>query len=319
MRVPGWKRIRQGARWVRSRFSSGAVVIGYHRIAEDANDAFSQCVRPQYFAEHLQVLKKQANPITLDELPQYLHSNTLPPRSVVITFDDGYADNLYQACPLLAQHGIPATFFITTGSLGKHFWWDQLAWLILDTPNLQDELSIVVNGQTASWSLSGQDRNVILIAIYRRLLHMTDKSRVEVMAQLYRQLGGNGWQPMNSGRALTAEELGELATGELVSIGAHTVSHPVLTSIPQESQRYEIERSKLDLEAILGRRVSAFSYPNGAGSEATKTLLQQNGFDIACSSFNDVAHRGSSPLWLPRFWAQDQGGSEFARWLNHWL
>jgi peptidoglycan/xylan/chitin deacetylase (PgdA/CDA1 family) len=71
------------------------------------------------------VLRKHGYPLSLRELFQGLHEGRLPQRAIVLTFDNGYADRLYAAKPLLERFHIPATVFITTGSLGHEFWWDE--------------------------------------------------------------------------------------------------------------------------------------------------------------------------------------------------
>jgi peptidoglycan/xylan/chitin deacetylase (PgdA/CDA1 family) len=304
---------------MRSRFVNSALILGYHRVAETEQDPFDMCVTPQHFEEQLQVLRKLAQPIRLHELVEGLKENRLPRRAVVLTFDDGYADILYYAKPLLDRYQIPATIFVTSGYLGREFWWDELAWMIVNSQSMPDELSLIVDGKIFAWSISDQDRPKLLRNIYRRLLHMSTGSRRQAITQLRQCIGVDAGQEMNVGRALTHEELTELAKDELVTIGAHTVNHPVLTNLSEETRHYEIEQCKRDLETILQKPITAFSYPNGAGNEITQTLLYQAGYDSACASYNDVAHMDSDLFNLPRFWVPDQGGNEFTRWLSRWL
>ena len=105
--------------------------MGYHRIADTTSHVYGVCVSPEHFIEQMQTLRKYALPISLSKLVQHLKDGSLPPKSVAVTFDDGYADNLYSAKPILENYEIPATVFICTGYVGKQFWWDELDRLIM--------------------------------------------------------------------------------------------------------------------------------------------------------------------------------------------
>lgn len=321
MRIPGKKFLRQSAYWARSRFGTGALILGYHRVGETVDDVYSIAVHPQFFAEQLAILRRFARPIPLDALVQGLQVGRLPPRSVAITFDDGYADFLLQAKPLLEQYEVPATLFVATGYLGRRFWWDDLAVMLLAADKLPEQLSFDQDGKPTVWSLAelGGRRKALLEQIYQSLIHLGADERQQAMAQLTHQTGVNVDEVAPDNRALTAEELTEMASDELVTIGAHTVNHPVLTSLSEGSQRREIEQSKQFLETLLDEPISAFSYPNGSGDEMTRQLVRAAGFTLACNSFNGVARPGSELFNLPRFWVPDQSGKDFSRWLRRWL
>ncbi len=110
-----------------------AIILMYHRVAEGGTDPFSLCVAPNRFAEHLEVLRKHVEPMHLRDFVAKLDNGGISRPTAVITFDDGYADNLKIAKPLLERHDVPATVFLTTGYLGgqREFWWDELDRLLL--------------------------------------------------------------------------------------------------------------------------------------------------------------------------------------------
>lgn len=320
--MPGYKSLQQGTRWLRSRFGQGALILGYHRISEEADDAYSLCVRPQNFSEQLAILRRYANPITLDALSKGLKTDKLPSRAVVVTFDDGYADNLYQAKPLLEQYDTPATIFVATGYLGRRFWWDDLLRMLLSDNKLPELLSISLAGGTFVWATgdnSKEKKSDLLREVYRCLLGLEDEERRLALIQLSQQIGVDADEVDTVKRALTPEELTVLAKDGLVTIGSHTVNHTTLTSLSKESQRREIEQCKLELETLLEKPVSAFSYPNGASDEVTQYLVRLANYACACNSYNDVTRLGADPFNLPRFWVPDQNGEDFSRWLRRWL
>ena len=130
------------------------MILIYHRVAEANVDPWALNVSPAHFAQQLQVLNTIANPVSLRDLLSAKSDRELPPRPVCITFDDGYADNLYAARPALEAYRVPATVYITTGYLGvpENLWWDELAKLVLDPASSQEELSFNLNGNHYSYA-----------------------------------------------------------------------------------------------------------------------------------------------------------------------
>jgi peptidoglycan/xylan/chitin deacetylase (PgdA/CDA1 family) len=120
-------------------------------------------------------------------------------------------------------------------------------------------------------------------------------------------------------KALTREEVVELASSQLIEIGAHSVTHPLLNTLPLASQHFEIQESKAVLEKLIEQPITGFSYPNGAASECTHHIVRRAGFEFACASYNDVAWRDSNRFYLPRFWIGDWDTKRFSQWLQRWL
>jgi peptidoglycan/xylan/chitin deacetylase (PgdA/CDA1 family) len=323
------KTVLRSARWLRSRLVDGALILGYHRVAESPRDPFALSVTPQHFAEHLDILGQHAYPIHLQELVAALRRGTLPRRAVVLTFDDGYADNLYTAKPLLERYQIPATVFVTTGHLGREFWWDALARSVLLPATFPFKLRLLVRGTMLEWDLGGANnrhggaadkgaRLHLLLALQQRLSALEAEERRRVLDQL------DVWSGVEAtacsfDRALTPDELLQLDDGGLIEIGSHTVTHPILAALAHPEQQREIHQSKTHLETILGKPVMSFSYPHGAVSDATADVVQEAGFSCACMSYNDIARLGSDRFRLPRFWIPDANGEAFSRWLYWWL
>lgn len=329
MRIPGFKTCRQFIRWLRSRFNKRALILGYHRIADVPSDVYRTCVSPKNFATHLEILHQYTNPVSLCELVQALLNKNLPPRTVALTIDDGYADVLYQAKPLLERYEIPTTTFVATGYLGSEFWWDKLERIIFAPKALPKSLSLVVNGHIHKWTSVEPDsamgekgtngsRHRLLQSLYHLLLPLDARLRQPALAQL-EAWAGVTLDTNPHCRSLTSDEIVELAKGDLIDIGAHTVTHPVLPAIPEEMQRVEIQESKLCLEQILDRPVHSFSYPNGSTSEDTLIIVRNSGFVCACTSDSDVARVGSDLFQLPRYWVRNWPGSEFSKKIQMWL
>jgi peptidoglycan/xylan/chitin deacetylase (PgdA/CDA1 family) len=326
--------------------SGRALILLYHRVARLRSDPWSLAVTPRRFEEHLEVLRREAHPIRLEQLSKSLVDGELPERAVVVTFDDGYADNLYNARPLLERYDVPATIFLPSGLIGgeREFWWDELERLMLQPGKLrEDRLVLDLHGTTYKWQLGDatnytreefrrnrhwrawEEAPTSRHGVYRtlwELLHpMSEAERWKLLDQLG-EWAGVQRAPRDSHRLLSLEEVGALAREELVEIGAHTVTHPTLSGLPAEVQRSEILKSKADLEEIAGRPVSAFAYPFGRRSDydsRTLTLVREGGFTCACCNFPGRVDLSSDRFELPRLLVQDWDGGDFAARLSWWL
>jgi peptidoglycan/xylan/chitin deacetylase (PgdA/CDA1 family) len=110
----------------------GTLILCYHRVAAGVEDPFGLCVSPENFAAHLEEIVRRREPSTFDDL-------SAPSRRsrVIVTFDDGYSDNLSNALPIAESKGVPITVFVTSGLLGGHrgYWWDRLAVLLRSRPS----------------------------------------------------------------------------------------------------------------------------------------------------------------------------------------
>jgi peptidoglycan/xylan/chitin deacetylase (PgdA/CDA1 family) len=343
MSIPGLNRIKQLNYNIQKRLAaSKGLILMYHRVAAVDIDPWSLCVTPEYFAEHLAVIKEIAHPISLQQLNLDRQQGTIPHRAVAISFDDGYADNLDRAKPLLENYGIPATVFVSTGYLGKQqeFWWDELDRILLTPGKLPPQLSLSINDRLFEWELAAatdysqsayrQDRHCrawtalpgsrlfLYYSIWQALRNLASIDRQQALASIVTWAKADS-QPRASYLPLSVAELASLGTGELVEIGAHTVGHPFLSAQPLAVQQAEIDRSKLELEQILHRPVQSFSYPFGDRTAETIELVRASGFNCACSTQPDIVWRQSNCFDLPRFGVENWNGREFAERLSMWL
>ena len=338
------KQLQQQVRRLRSRLIPGAVILLYHRIAPKTKDTdpWELCVTPEHFAEHLEVLNTYTHPLSLQQLAQAHQAQTLPSRAVAITFDDGYANNLEYGKPLLQQYNIPATVFVITGYLqdNREFWWDELDQLLLQPGQLPPKLSLNLGGNVRQWTLedasdytedhhrqdcdrhtqsaSLSQRFQFYTSVWQSLLPLSEGQRRQALADIAT------WakvQPVArpTHRSLRLEELEVVQSGDLMNIGAHTVTHPLLSTCTLDCQYQEILQSKATLETILGHAVPSFSYPFGAYTRQTVPLLRKADFTYACSTIVDSVWRYSDRFQLPRIEVKDWDGDQFAQWLLQWF
>lgn len=343
MSMPGLGRIRQAQKWLRNQLDRKALILLYHRVANVDSDPWNLCVSPRHFAQHLEVLRQDFRPMPLQQLVQSLRQGKLPRRAIAITFDDGYADNLYNAKPFLERYDIPATVFVTTGQIGceREFWWDEAERLFLQPGKLPEALRFRVNGITHEWRLGdkaqyGEEdyrrnrrwkaweqpdpspRHTAYRSMYKILHPLPAAERLEIQDELLAWAGA-ARPPRPTHRSMALDEIKTLAQAELVGIGAHTVTHPALSGLGVDAQRHEVRQSKAHLEEVIGRPVIAFSYPHGSYTRDTVDVVRQAGFSCAGTSCASVVTKGTDPFQLPRRSAGDWDGENLSRRLAEWF
>lgn len=305
-------------RSVRRSIAPHGLILMYHRVALAACDPWQLCVSPENFAQHLDVLRRQAELVPLSRLPQAVGQSRRGRLPVAITFDDGYADNHANALPILERHDAPATIFLATGSIGsrREFWSDRLARLVMGASLLPDPLTFPMGGSTFSLPTAASRRRAVLDAVWRRMRALPEAAREEAL----RELGKVLRQPerTDDGQlAMTAEQVAAISDRGLVSIGAHTRSHCLLTSLSPQEQCAEIAASKADCEALTGKPATELAYPYGWYDGASLACARQAGFDLACTTVPQPVTRRSAAHALPRYAVPDIDGERLARFL--WL
>lgn len=286
-------------RRVRAALSGSVLTLTYHRVSALEADPDRLAIPPEAFEAQMAVLASEYHVLRASELCTVLGKRRrLPRRAVVVTFDDGYADLLSAAKPILERHGVPATAFVSTREVGtdREKWWDEVQYL-------RDV---------------GSDADSISSA---RLADLPPREREDALEALAEHAGVE--RPRRAEyRTMTEREIRELSSGGLVEIGAHTVSHRRLSGAPPREQREEIVGGKDALEAILGERVTMFSYPFGgrdALTAETKRLVAQSGFSCAFANWFGLAFPWTDRYAIPRCPTEPLEAEEFAARLDHWF
>ena len=291
-------------------------VLLYHRVAEPHIDTHLLAVRPENFDMHLSWLAGNREAISLYTLLQEAAKGHLPARRVALTFDDGYADNLIEALPLLEKHKIPATVFVSQGYVGKAaFWVDILEGALLGG----HELPFSVNFLDAEWLLySSHERQKSHDAIHAMLRDSC--SDAEIHSHLKKLLQGLNLRLMANPtmRPLREDELQALAASPFIEIGSHCVGHPKLSVLDENEQRREILESCDLLEKATGRPVRLFAYPYGGAdsyNETTRAILKERGLHGIANIQDDLAPP-LKPYDVPRRLVRDWPGEDFAAWMQ---
>ncbi|SFQ83641.1 polysaccharide deacetylase family protein [Hymenobacter arizonensis] len=323
-------------------FEPKALVVLYHRVAEVELDPWNLAVSPARFEQHLQVLKDFAPVISVPELLAKLHTKTLPRRSVVITFDDGYIDNFTYAMPLLEQFQLPATFFVVANTLtrSQDFWWDELARIFLVQPILPALFSLTIgNGQRLEFDLA----NDCVLSEDLWVLHQQWKGQYAPpptrRAHLYHLL----WQtliplPSAEQRAaishirdwtkatppiqpntMSVAQLQLLRDNPLFTVGAHTLTHPALAYHSSSVQKHELRMGKQLLSQELSSNIELVAYPYGSCNDETINLARAEEFTAAFTTQAQTITSNANPYRLGRFQVDNWDGPTLKKYIRHWF
>jgi peptidoglycan/xylan/chitin deacetylase (PgdA/CDA1 family) len=227
-----WVGVRKAAdRETWRRLRRGTVILMYHAIGRNGEPPSRYIVPERRFRSQMAWLKRAGyTVIGLDDLVQCMREHRLPPaKSVVLTFDDGYRDNLELALPVLKRFGYPWTLFLLSRA-GAHNGWDEAGGL--------------------------QERELI--------------------------------------------DIHEAASFGGGSVGAHTRTHVDLVAVSPEKAKREIVGSKAELEGALAKPVTLFAYPYGSVNEAVRRLVQEAGFEAACTITPGPNRPATDPYMLHR-------------------
>lgn len=293
------------------------VILLYHRVAEAKADPFRLCVPPQRFEQQLRLLGGTLPVVPLSELVDGTLRSAPRQRSVVLTFDDGYADNLAAAQPIVAGLELPMTIFVTGDPIirGERFWWDELVELLWQPADRPRTVTVEVDGRARSFPLfTEQQRAKACAQLHRRLRPLEQDERRGILDGIAAQLAA---QPASGGgRPLTTAELKELADLPGVTIGAHTMQHRALSSMPPAERLAELRESRRFIQDTVLRPVDFFSYPFGrardVGADSHRAVAEA-GYRAACTTIQEPVRTGQSHYALPRLTVYDEPAETLLR------
>ncbi len=293
------------------------LVLAYHHVGDLSQTAPWVTVSKDRFAEQMAFLAASHLVVPLDSLLVALRGGKVPRGGhVVITFDDAALNTFTNALPLLRQNRLPATVFVPTGLVGRQgpFWWDRLACLDraaaakgLDLAGFLVRAGLLKDGQ---WTAN---------LLWRQLRLVEGDRRHEVLdraAGWLGQAGADGAQgPMDW------EQLAAMDASGLVTLGAHTVSHPVLAALDEESLAAEVAGSRDALASLRSFR-PVFAYPYGDAAAIggrVKSAVRQAGFEAAFTTEEKSLSGREEPMALGRVCVDDMPIEDFRWMIDHQL
>jgi peptidoglycan/xylan/chitin deacetylase (PgdA/CDA1 family) len=279
-------------------------ILIYHRVTAAPDPLFPEQVDARRFEQQLRLLKRWFHLLPLGEAARRLGERSLPPRAACLTFDDGYAESAEVVLPILQRHGASAAFFIASGYLdGGCMWNDAVIEVVRNAPG--ERLKLGRAGFGVLDIGCPQRRRAVIDMLISALRYLPQDERLERIKRMARRF---------TPTMLSSDQLIALHRAGM-EIGAHTVSHPILTSVSNAQARAEIADCRARLQDITQATVSLFAYPNGKPGadfeERHVAMLRNQGFAAAVTSAWGAARAGTDPFYLPRFTPWDRGNGRF--------
>ncbi|MEJ7670339.1 MAG: polysaccharide deacetylase family protein [Casimicrobiaceae bacterium] len=284
-------------------------ILIFHRVLAAPDPMLPEEPDAREFSERMAFVAGAFNVLPLAEAVERLVKRDLPAAAAAITFDDGYADNYRVALPILRHYRLPATIFVASGFLnGGRMWNDTVIEAVRRAPG--DVLDLGQLGLGMHPLRSSDERRRAVALVLERLKYrpaperQSEVDRVAAMAA----------PSLPDDLMLSSAELRALASGG-VEIGAHTVTHPILSRLDPEGARKEIVGGGKALEAILGKKIDLFAYPNGVpgrdfGPEHVQ-MVRDAGYAAAVTTGPGVSRAGTDVYQLPRFTPWDRSNMKF--------
>jgi peptidoglycan/xylan/chitin deacetylase (PgdA/CDA1 family) len=284
---------------------SGVAVLMYHSVLkrpEMVNDTLGGIVHStEVFRGQMEMLAKEFHAATLDDVLRFVRGEKpLPKRSVVVTFDDGYVDNLEIAVPILNQVGVPATFYVTVDCVERDIlpWPSRLRYAFRKTgiAGWQSALGKV-------WPLdTAEARETAYLFACDCCCKLAGNEQEQFVENVENALTARA--PRNTdARMMNWEQVRAVVkSGHIV--GSHTMTHPNMAQVNAEAARNELHESKRQLESQLGVKVPHFSYPCPAltphWNQRTLEECRRAGYETAVTTDGGLARAKDDPLRLKR-------------------
>ncbi len=278
--------------------ASTLIIVNYHRVYHDQLvtefDSGVFCLSKEEFDQQMAFLSKHTNLMTEEDVVRLAQSGKPPSkRSALVTFDDGYRDNYLFAVPVLRKYSVPAIFFIPIESIEKSRlgWWDIIAYFIKRT----EKEILPFKGNKLFLRTETEKENAIWI-LQDHMKSVRSEESQDLLTELSFLCGVDfPSKEIQQEELMNWDQIMEIGNSELLSIGSHTISHRVLSTISDEDELQELTDSKLFLQQKLGCEIKSVAYPVGSYrtfSDRTKGNVCRAGYSIGFS-FNTGVNYGS--------------------------
>jgi len=273
-------------------------ILYYHHVFATKTPYHLDDLDAQAFGQQIEFLSKHFNILSLEQAIQLLIKKKLPPKSLVITFDDGYLDNYTTAAPILEKHNCPATFFVATQGVEKGYLWNDVIEQSIQNTKVttisKDIIGKTINISTNSEKISAFHQLV------SSLKFISNEERSFKIKQLSQELKVSEYTQtmMNKEQILDLKNRG-------FTIGAHTHSHTILSTETDTNSQYELLTNKQSLEKIIDEPIAFLAFPNGLYGRDFKqphcNMAKSLGFTAAFSTNDGGAVNSTNAFQIPRF------------------
>ncbi len=323
---------------LKRRAANRCIVLMYHRVIPDNIRSLSLShgsitLGVTAFKEQMKYVANHFMVLPIDEVCRHLCTGkAFPPKSVLVTFDDGWKDNYTHAMPVLKENKISALIFLSTGFIGnkKSFWQERMAHLMWQAaehsksnPNMIDALKSVFEGAQISplMETQGMNRRSLIWNLIQKVKSLEYTRIDEIIHQLESIIpvaaGAEADCKSGDGEFLSWEEVRQMHR-DGIDFGSHGVNHLILDKKGVDVD-YELAQSKIDIEARLGRPTLAFSYPNGNCNPMIAEKVKSQGYDLAFGTEFGYNSTSSNRFVLKRINVPQNAGENIPLFLGRIL
>jgi len=278
----------------------------FHRVLRQQDPIFPLELEAVRFERLMRIVARAFHVLPLHEAVARLARDELPARALTISFDDGYADNHDVALPILHRLGLPATVFVATAFLdGGRMWNDTVIECVRRTRHASIDLAEF--GLPVMPSGSAAEKRQAIDKLLPVVKYRLPEEREPLLQRLHALCGH---PELPDDLMMTGEQVRALPRGG-VDVGAHTVHHPILLTLPDDVALAEMQGSRQRLQELIDAPVPLFAYPNGRPGqdydERHAGMARRLGFAAAVSTRQGVAKAGDDLFHLPRFTPWETG------------
>jgi len=274
-------------------------IFFYHRVQDEKDPFFDSDLDPDAFNWQVKLINDYFTPLNLTDAVQKLKNGKLPERAVVITFDDGYKDNIEEALPILKKYQVPATFFIASGFLNGGIMWNDI---IIESIRLTTKGNIdLLELGLLNYSLgSREDKLYAIEDIIKKVKYQKFNER----EKLVKKISALCNICLPDSLMMNDKDIIQLYKSGM-EIAGHTVNHPILSSETDDIVNKELREGKVYLEQLLDTKLTAFAYPNGKQEKDYKykhaSMVKKAGFSCAVTTNWGINDRETDSMQLKRF------------------
>lgn len=278
--------------------TSSLMVLGWHNVEGSWCFPAAPGVGTRGLTRQLKLLDRVTNIVPLRQaLRDLREGRPLPPRALAVTFDDGYADNLTIAGPLLRRLGIPATCFLVPGILDGDVvaWWERLGWMFARAR------AVRLQWEGRSWELPGGGNRAAFKEV-SALLKRRDRAAREAAMDVLQELLDPSGSYQHREQFLDWD--GARRLGEYMDLGSHTMWHCILSEETAQAQKEDLARSRAQLSERIGGEFDVLAYPNGTRADyddATIAGCEAAGYEFAVTTRGGW-NRADTPRYEIRRW-----------------
>jgi peptidoglycan/xylan/chitin deacetylase (PgdA/CDA1 family) len=292
---------------LRHYFTGYGSILAYHRIfpnsyIPDQRSSFYRLgITESLFEEHIRYITQHHNCLTFNDAASFMQNRTLPKDCVMITFDDGYKDNMNIALPIMEKYKVPFTVYVCTGFIDKKasLWWYEVESIIMRLKTIDIKLGV----HTFKRDLNEAFEKISLIEEVNNIFKTSSIQDQTKYIEQFRAISDLKFTYHKD--FLTWDELRAFSKHPLVTIGAHTVHHPALACLNPNEMHEEIFLSKIRLEEELRIPVNHFAFPFGKKPQCSLREFQTcKELQFATASTTRFGHlqkeHFAAPYSLPR-------------------